>query len=117
MEYRHPVRYLRVAPKKMALMSKEIIGKTPEQACEWLSVQNQKSARYLASAIAAAINNAAQERIDLNKTVVIGVSNQKGPVFMRRWIVSKGRALPKRKPTTHSFILFGHKKVKPAKKA
>jgi len=110
MVFQQRVKYLRIAPKKLSLMGKAIIGMAPATAREFLSVQRQKSAAHLGAAIATAENNAAQVNIDLAKTVVIGVSAQRGPVFMRRFIVSKGRAMPKRKPTTHTLILFGKPK-------
>ncbi len=112
MVYAHTVKYLRIAPKKLSLMGKEVIGMHPKDASTLLSVQRQKAAHQLATAITAAENNASQSNIDLSKMVVIGVSAQKGPSFMRRFIVSKGRALPKAKPTTHAVIIFGEPKVK-----
>lgn len=110
MVYRHPVKYLRIAPKKMTLIGKTVVGMSPVAAQEFLSIQRQKAAAQLATAIGAAINNAAQVNVDLNTMVIIGVSAQKGPIFMRRFIVSKGRAMPKRKPTSHVNVLFGKAK-------
>lgn len=112
MVYQQRVRYLRIAQKKLSLIGKAVIGMSPATAREFLSVQSQKGAAQLATAIATAENNAAQSNIDLAKTVIIGISASKGPTFMRRFIVSKGRAMPKRKPTTHTTILFGKPKVK-----
>lgn len=115
MVYAHTVKYLRIAPKKLALLGKEVVGMHPNDAVTLLSVQRQKAAHQLATAVTAAVNNAGQSNVDLNKMVVIGVSAQKGPSFMRRFIVSKGRALPKAKPTTHAVIIFGEPKQKPKK--
>lgn len=111
MVYQQRVKYLRIAPKKLSLMGKAVVGMNPATAQEFLSVQRQKAAGQLATAIGTAINNAAQVNIDLASTVIIGISAQKGPVFMRRFIVSKGRAMPKRKPTSHTLILFGKPKA------
>lgn len=110
MVFTHKVKYLRIAPKKLRLIGKAVIGMAPKPAVEFLSVQRQKGAAQLATAITAAENNASQANLDLAQTVIIGISAQKGPTFMRRWIVSKGRSLPKAKPTTHAFILFGKPK-------
>lgn len=115
MAYQQLVRYLRISPKKLRLLGKIIRGQKPEAAITQLSIQGQKGAKFIADGIKTALNNAPQENVDISSFVISSLSCQKGPVFMRRWIKSRGRSTPKRKPTTHLVINFVPPKEKPVK--
>ncbi|GEM_PF-2354337 len=110
MSYQQKVKYLRIAPKKLRLVAKLVIGKGTNQAIDILSVQKQKGSDMLLKSIKSAVNNAEANNIDLTKMVIVSISCNKGPIFMRRWIRPRGVSLPKRKYTSHAVIVFGEKK-------
>lgn len=104
--YSHEVRYLRVSQKKLRQVGKLVKGLTANDAIRQLNLQPQKGAKFLAKAVATAKNNAEQAGVKIEGLTISSISVQKGPNFMRRWIKPKGRSTPKRKPTSHAFILF-----------
>lgn len=116
MTYSHTVRYLRISQKKLALVGKVVRGLTAPEAVRQLMQQPQKGARFLAKAITAAQNNAEQQGVKLDNMIISSISAQRGPTFMRRWIKPKGRATPKRKPTSHAVVLFVERQVKNTEK-
>ena len=112
MKYQHTVKFVRVAPKKVRIFAKGLKGLEVKAAEDYLLVQKQKSAVLIGKALKAALNNAEQEGVKTDGAKVLAVSANKGPVFMRRWIRARGRALPKRKPTAHITITIGTKEQK-----
>lgn len=116
MKHSHTVKYLRIAPKKLALISKTIKGKPVLSAIDYLGIQKQKGGGLIGKALKTAINNIEAAGHKTDDAKVLAVSVQKGPVFMRRWIRSRGRATPKRKPTSHLTVFIGTGKVVEDKK-
>lgn len=118
MKHSHTVKYLRIAPKKLSLISKTVKGKTVKNAVDYLGVQKQKGGDFISKALMSAINNIEATGVKTDDAKILAVLVQKGPVFMRRWIRARGRATPKRKPTSHLTVIIGTGKaeVKDVKK-
>lgn len=103
-------KYVRVSPRKLKLVADSIKGLPLEQALETLVFLKKKAARPLVktlnSAIASAIHNFKLKKEDLK---IKSIEILKGPV-MKRWRpVSRGRAHPLLKRTSHAKVTLEEK--------
>ena len=101
------LRYLRMAPRKMRLVTDLICGLSPEEAIAQLKNINKLGAlpvlKLLNSALANAVHN---YEMDKNELLVKNVTVDGGPV-LKRWMPrAMGRATPIRKRTSHITLIL-----------
>ena len=103
-------KYVRISPKKMRDLAREIQGLRATEALERLCLNPRKGASLIAktlkSAIANAENNDNVSSVDL---IVISARIDEGPSFRRFRPVSRGSAHPFRKATSHILIELSNK--------
>jgi large subunit ribosomal protein L22 len=99
------LRHFRISPAKANLVAELVRGKKAVDAIDVLKFTPKKAARPLmkliASALANGVNNFKQDKNDLYiKEIIV----TKGPILKRSMPVSRGRANPILKRTTHMTV-------------
>jgi len=103
-------KYLRISPRKVRLVADNLRQLSPEEALIALLAMNKKAAQPLAETLKQAIGNAVNN-FNLNKQnlVIKEIQIGEGPVFKRWRAVSRGRAHPVLKRTSHIRIVLEDK--------
>lgn len=98
-------KYLRISPKKVALVADMVRGEPAEKAINFLRFAPKKSAKPLLEAIKSAVANAEQnfkqKRQDLYVSKIIV---NEGATLKRSRPVSRGRSHPIKKRTCHITV-------------
>ncbi len=126
MEVKAKLSYLRIAPRKVRLVTDLIRGKKVEKAQNILNFTTKKAAqpvlKLLNSALASAINNFQMQESNMYISKVLV---NEGPKLKRWRARARGRAFPIQKKTSHVIIVLQEtekafpmkkKKVKKVKK-
>jgi large subunit ribosomal protein L22 len=100
--------YLRMAPRKVRLVTDLIRGRAVEEALNILTFTPKAAARPLAKLLRSAVANAdVKGGVDLDKLVVREAFVNEGPTW-RRWLSrAMGRATRVRKRTSHVTLVLG----------
>ncbi len=111
MEARAVRKYIRSSPRKMRTVVNLVRGKNVAEALSILHYMPQKATRPVELTIQSAVYNLMDrnkdERIDENELVVRDIRVDEGPVFKRHQPVSRGRAHPIQKRTSHLTVVVG----------
>ena len=115
------LRYLRIAPRKVRLVTKLIRKKEAEQAKTILNFTNKKGANPLLKLLEAAMANARNNfQIDPTNLYISKITVDQGPIQKRWRPRSRGMANPIQKKTSHITLVLDEitpgKKIKKVKK-
>ncbi|NNF56702.1 MAG: 50S ribosomal protein L22 [Rhodothermaceae bacterium] len=118
MQARARQQYIRTSPRKMRIVADVVRGKNVEQALTTLHFMPQKAARtierILHSAVANLIDQNPDERIDETALVVTEIRVDEAPYLKRFRPVSRGRAHPILKRSSHLSVAVGLPEGTPA---
>lgn len=110
MEARAEAKYMRISPRKVNYICKEIRGKNVDEALTILRFTPKKGAKLLEDVLRSAIANA-ENNLSLNRETLV-VANcwaNDGPT-MKRWRPkAKGAAYPILKRTSHIGVIVKEK--------
>lgn len=111
MEARAKRKYLRISPRKMRIVADVVRGKNAQQAIDTLEFMPQKAAKMVRRAIQDAYGNLIDqnqdERIDDDRLIVKTIMVDQAPVLKRFQPVSRGRAHPILKRSSHLTVIVG----------
>ncbi|MDR1970198.1 MAG: 50S ribosomal protein L22 [Candidatus Nomurabacteria bacterium] len=111
------LRDLRLAPRKVSLVAALIRGRSVDDALVILSYTRKRAAKPLAKLIASARANAINNHgLKADGLQIETISVTAGPRLKRYRPVSRGRAHPFQKRTSHIFLTITGE-IKPAKKS
>ena len=100
-------KYLRISPRKVALLASALRGLTPGEALRKLAFISKNAAlplsKTIKSALANATGNAGLKQSDLK---IKAIEVTPGPTFKRWQPISRGRAHPYKKRTTHIKVIL-----------
>lgn len=99
----------RQSPRKVRLMADLIRGKKVADAMALLSFANKKSAGPVKKLIQSAVANAKNIGLDDANLVVKAIDVNPGKIMYRRLSMSRGRAFPMRKRTSHIDVVLADK--------
>jgi large subunit ribosomal protein L22 len=99
------VRYLRIAPRKMRLVTRAITKKPVPIAFSILTALKKKAARMVEKGLHSAVANAKVKGLEESRLLVWRIQADGGPVMKRFMSRSMGRADQILKRTTHLSIL------------
>lgn len=107
MEVKAEAKYIRISPRKVRLVVDAIRRLSPQKALEYLGFVNKRAAKPISkviqSAIANAKNNFALKPEDLRfKEIQVN----EGPTLKRWRAISRGRAHPIMKRTSHIKVVL-----------
>lgn len=106
MEAKAVSKFLRVSPRKVRLVAKNINGKPVEDALNILKFTPNKSAAILRKVLYSAIANAEQKPgVDVDSLKVSSVIVNEGPTWKRIMPRAMGRAYRIRKRTSHITVV------------
>lgn len=108
-EVRALLRYFRMSPRKVRMVSKIIKGLDITRAERELKFRNKKAAQALLKLLKSAVSNALQKGLDKNKLYVKNVIINKGPVLKRFYFKAGGRVGKIEKKTSHIEVILGEK--------
>ena len=111
MEARAKRRYLRISPRKMRIVADVVRGKNAQKAIDTLEFMPQKAAKMVRRAIQDAYGNLIDqhqdERSDDDRLIVKTIMVDQAPVLKRFQPVSRGRAHPILKRSSHLTVVVG----------
>ena len=103
----------RQSPRKVRLVAGLVKGKTVAQALIELDVLPKRAAAPIRKLIASAVANAAHNfKVDPNDLVVTNCTVDNGIVLKRSQPMSRGRAFPVHKHSSHVTLKLGAAKAK-----
>lgn len=106
-------KYIRMAPKKVRLVTDLVKGKKIEEALNLLHFSPKRASlpveKTVRSAIANVINIEGSNKVDVENYYVKNVEVSEGPVLKRFRPRAMGRATKIRKRTSHITIIVGEK--------
>jgi len=106
MEARAVARYVRIAPRKMRLVTDLIRGKRVEEALAILEFVPKRAARVIAKTIHSVVANAENtQRVDVDRLYIKRIFVDGGPTWKRYIPRAQGRATPIRKRTSHLTVV------------
>lgn len=106
MEAKAVSKFLRVSPRKVRLVAKNINGKPVEDALNILKFTPNKSAAILRKVLYSAVANAEQKPgVDVDSLRVSQVIVNEGPTWKRIMPRAMGRAYRIRKRTSHITVV------------
>ena len=107
MKVRAIARYIRVSPRKVRLLMREIKGKRVEEALNLLAFAPQKGAPILRKLINSALANASQyPDIDVDNLFIGHIFADEGPTLKRFRPRAMGRATRIRKRSCHLTVIL-----------
>ena len=95
------LRYIRLSPIKARLIAREVQGMNAEVALASLKFTPNKAADIIAKVVASAVANAGLEP---EEAVITSCRVDKASVLKRFIPRARGRATPRRKPTSHIYV-------------
>ena len=111
MQARARRRYIRSSPRKMRIVADVVRGKRVTEALRTLHFMPQRAARpielTIQSAVANLIDRNQEERVDDAALVVSEIRVDEAPFFKRHRPVSRGRAHPILKRSSHLTVVVG----------
>lgn len=113
-------KYLRISPRKLALIADLIRRKKVEEALGILVSTNKKGARILQGVVESALSNAkrvAEKKFAAEDLYISRVIVDMGPSLKRFRAMTMGRAGQIRKRTSHVLVELDAPRKAPAKKA
>jgi len=106
-EVRANAKYIRISPRKIRLLMREVKGKRVEEALNLLGFAPQKGARILRKLINSAVANAGQHpHIDVDHLFIKHIVANEGPTLKRFRPRAMGRATRIRKRTSHVAVIL-----------
>lgn len=110
MEARAEAKYVRISPRKVNFICKEIRGKQVDEALTILRFTPKKGAKILADVLKSAIANAENNlALDRDNLVVDNCWANDGPTMKRWHPKAKGAAYPILKRTSHVGVVVKEK--------
>lgn len=108
------VKYVRMSPRKVRLVSEVIKKLKPTEALIYLKNINKRAAQALMKVIKSAIANAEENfKIKAENLTFTKILVEPGPILKRWRAVSRGRSHPINKRTSHiKVVLEAQKEVK-----
>ena len=110
MEVKAIAKYIRISPRKVRLLMKEIKGKKVEEAINLLAFAPQRGAPILRKLINSAVANASQHPdIDVDNLFIKHIFADEGPTLKRFRPRAMGRATRIRKRSSHLTVILNEK--------
>ena len=107
MEVQALSKYVRMSPKKVREVAREIQGRPATEGQELLRFIPRKSARLIAKTLNSAIANAENNHnLSSDELLIKSAIIEEGPAFRRFQPVARGSAHPIRKRTSHIRIIL-----------
>jgi large subunit ribosomal protein L22 len=106
MEFTHHTRNLRIAPRKLRLVSRTVVHKPAAEALLSLALINKKGAPLLAKAVKAAMAMAADQNLDQKSLVIQRILCNEGPRLKRFVGRSRGRITRIEKQYSHLALVM-----------
>jgi len=108
-KYRAVHRYARITARKARRIADQIRGRSANEALDLVEFAPQRAATFYKRVLKSAVANAAQdERVNVNRLVVVDARADDGPMLQNRlrWRPGpQGRAMPFRKNTSHLTVV------------
>jgi large subunit ribosomal protein L22 len=110
MEAKAAAKYIRISPRKVRIVAKNIKGLTVENALSQLTYTPKKAATIMQKVLNSALANAEQNsEIDVDTLYVKSIYVDEGPIAKRWRPRAMGRATRIRKRTSHVTVILDEK--------
>ena len=117
MQIKAKAKFVRISPKKVKPLLKDIKGKKTKVVLEALKYSPRKSGQLLYKLIASAVANANNNyNLDKDNLKIKNIVADSGPTFKRQWMRSHGSADGRLKRTAHLSVVLEEVLVNPKKK-
>ncbi len=105
------IKYIRISPQKTREVARLVRGKAPREAINLLDNLHKRPAKYISKAIASALGNAKNRKIDEETVYLKSLLVEEGPRFKRFRAASMGRAAPIVHRTSHIKVVLSDEAV------
>jgi len=112
MEFISTQKYIRVSPKKIRPLAREVSKLRPQEAIDTLPFAQKKGASYLAKVIKTAAANAKGKGVDITDLFIKEIQVMEGPRLKRGIPASRGRWHPIIKRMSHIKVILALKEKK-----
>jgi len=117
MQIKAKAKFVRISPKKVKPLLKDIKGKKTTVVLDALKYSPQKSGQLLYKLIASAVANANNNyNLDKENLKIKNIVADSGPTFKRQWMRSRGSADVRLKRTAHLSVVLEEILINPKKK-
>ena len=107
MEVKAKLKYVRISPQKVRLLSSAIKGKSVETALDTLKFMPQKAAGIVEKIVRSAAANAEQNtNLDIDDLIVSNLIVDNGPMLKRYRARARGRGTRILKRTSHITVVL-----------
>ncbi len=100
---------LRIAPRKVRLVSDTLKGKSVNESMAQLQLMPWRSVPFISKLLKSATANAKNKNMDVNKLFIESITVNQGPMLKRFLPRAQGRATPIQKKMSHLSITLGEK--------
>lgn len=114
MEINATAKYIRVSPRKLALLARSFPGQSPEKAINRLKFMRQSGARDLRDVITSAFANAKQKNVNLADLMIKSINVLPAGAMKRFRAVSRGMAHTYKKRMSHIRVVLTDEHLKSA---
>ena len=111
MEIKVKTKYLKISPRKLRLAVNLVRGLSASRARDLLLFQNNKSSRFVRSAILSGIASAKASEVNEEELVISRIVCTDGPRLKRGKPASKGSYMPIKKRQSHIEITLSDEKI------
>jgi large subunit ribosomal protein L22 len=110
MEAKAILKYVRISPQKVRIMTEAIKGKPVEAALAVLKFMPQKAAGIVEKVIRSAASNAEEnQKLDIDTLVIRNIIVNDGPMLKRFRAKARGRGTRILKRTSHITVILAEK--------
>jgi len=102
---------LRVAPRKVRLVSGVLRGRSVNEALAQLDIMPWRSAPAITKLLKSAVANAKNKNMNTDKLFIESISVDEGPMLKRYLPRAMGRATPIHKKMSHVKVVLGEKET------
>ncbi|MEX0916857.1 MAG: 50S ribosomal protein L22 [Candidatus Spechtbacterales bacterium] len=115
-EYRVKLAYLRISSRKVRLVADLVRGMSAEAARSALYFSTKRASSPISKLLDSAVANAKTQGASVEKLVIKEIRVDDGPILKRFRPMSRGRAFPIEKRTSHISIILFEKEEKVSSK-
>lgn len=116
MKYKYSYKFVRMAPRKVRLITNLVKDMSPQEALDQLKFNSKYASTPVYELIKSATSSLKNKNINIEDIKIYALTCDEGPTLKRRQYKSRGRAVEIKKRTSHINLVLESKDIKkPAK--
>ena len=112
MKYKYSYKFIRMAPRKVRLITNLAKDMSPNEALNQLKFSNKAASKPVYELIKSAVASLKNKNIDENTLKILSLTCDGGPTLRRRQFKSRGRTNQIKKRTSHIILVIESEYIK-----